>query len=311
MIHATRLTKRFGNHLAVADLDLDVAKGEVFGLLGPNGAGKTTTVRMLTALIAPTSGTATLAGHALATAAPAIRANVGVLTETPGLYDRLTAAENLRFFGRLHAVPDLERRLRQYLDLLGLAERQHDLVGGFSKGMRQKLAIARALLHEPPVLFLDEPTSGLDPTAAKVVRDFIASLRADGRTIVLCTHNLDEAERLCDRIAIMRCSILQIGAPAELRAAHATPRLVLRTGLLLPEQVTALRERLGAAQVDLGLRGLTLSTTTPDTDAPALVRLAVSLDIDVLGLDLQRASLEEVYFALTGASSSPASEDRP
>ena len=305
MIHASRLTKRFGDRLAVDALDLDVAPGEVFGLLGPNGAGKTTTVRMLTALIGPTAGTATVAGHPLGAGDDAIRHRVGVLTETPGLYPRLTAAENLRFFGRLHGLADLEPRIHRYLRLLELGDRADDLVGTFSKGMRQKLAIARALLHEPPLLFLDEPTSGLDPAAARKVRDFIASLREDGRTLVLCTHNLDEAERLCDRVAIVRGRLLRVGTPAALRAELAGQRLVLTARQLGPGQRARFTHALGVNNVDIDGARILLTTADPEADAPALVRLAVELEVDVLRLELERASLEEAYLRLVGPDAPP------
>src|SRR3990170_57816 len=194
MIATRRLTKRFGKVAAVEDLDLEIRAGEVFGLLGPNGAGKTTTIRMLCALIAPSSGEAWVAGYRLGRDDTQLRKTVGILTETPGLYEQLSAERNLSFFAQLYEVDKVDQQVQRYLTMLGLWGRRHEAVGTFSKGMRQKLAIARALLHEPLVLFLDEPTSGLDPEAALVVRDFILELSREGRTIMLCTHNLDEAE---------------------------------------------------------------------------------------------------------------------
>src|SRR3990172_8213797 len=198
MIETQELTRRFEATLAVDRLTLQVHDGEIFGFLGPNGAGKTTTLRMLSALIAPTTGTARVAGYTLGAQDQEIRRRVGILTESPGLYDRLSAAYNLEFFAGLYEVEDVPGQVERYLRLLGLLDRRHEPAGTFSKGMRQKLAIARALLHEPRVLFLDEPTSGLDPEAAHLVREFIADLKGKGRTIFLCTHNLDEADRLCD-----------------------------------------------------------------------------------------------------------------
>ena len=184
---------------AVDGLSLEVKQGEVFGFLGPNGAGKTTTVRLLVCLIGPTAGRAWVNGLEVGVADRAIRGQVGILTESPGLYERLSARRNLEIFADLYGVKDVKGQAEKYLRLLGLWDRRETEAGTFSKGMRQKLAIARALLHEPPILFLDEPTSGLDPEAAKTVRDFIETLRGQGRTIFMCTHNLDEAERLCDR----------------------------------------------------------------------------------------------------------------
>src|SRR5579864_2080159 len=219
-IETNTLTRAFGSLMAVDDLTLTIPEGTVFGFLGPNGAGKTTTVRLLSALIAPTRGTATVAGHRLGENNEAIRQSIGILTETPGLYDRLSAWQNLMFFAELYDL-SAERaasQVERYLRMLDLWERRGSSVGGFSKGMRQKLAIARALLHEPKVIFLDEPTSGLDPEAARVVRDFIKELRAEGRTIFLTTHNLPEADELCDLIGVFRVRLLRLGAPASLRA---------------------------------------------------------------------------------------------
>ena len=213
MIHASGLTKQFGELTAVDRLSVDVAPGEVFGFLGPNGAGKTTTIRMLTGLIAPTNGTASVAGFDVETKGDYLRKSVGILTESPGLYDRLSAERNLAFFAEMYEVEDVPGQVERYLRMLGLWDRRQQEAGAFSKGMRQKLAIARALLHEPRVIFLDEPTSGLDPEAAHLVREFIAGLKAEGRTIFLCTHNLDEADRLCDRIAVFNGKLIALDQP--------------------------------------------------------------------------------------------------
>ena len=221
MLHATGLGRRFGDLWAIRGMDLDVLRGEVLGLLGPNGAGKTTTVRVLTALIAPSEGHASVDGLDVVEQPEAVRARVGILTETPGLYDKLSAAANLEFFGRLYGLDAATRaaRIERYLRLFSLWERRDDVAGTFSKGMKQKLAIARALLHEPAVVFLDEPTAALDPEAAWIVREAIEALRRSGRTIVLATHNLDEADRLCDRVAFVRGGLLRIDSPAGLRGA--------------------------------------------------------------------------------------------
>ena len=221
MIEAIGLGKRFRAVTAVHDLSFTVGDGEIFGILGPNGAGKTTTVRMLAGLIAPSEGTARINGLDLGPDSQRIRAMTGILTEAPGLHDRLTARQNLGYYGRLYGMRGaaLRRAVDRYLGVVGLADVGDRRVGGFSKGMRQKVAIARALLHEPEVLYLDEPTSALDPSAAKTVRDFVATLRDAGRSIVVCTHNLDEAERLCDRIGIMRGTLLRVDTPAGLRRA--------------------------------------------------------------------------------------------
>lgn len=213
------LAKRFGARTAVEGLDFHVRPGEVFGLLGPNGAGKTTTVRMLTGLLQPSEGEARVWGHSVRTDGEALRRVVGLLTEQPGLYERLSARDNLRFFMKLHELDERQvwPRVRTYLERFGLAGREDDACGGFSKGMRQKLAIVRTLVHDPQVIFLDEPTSGLDPESARTVRDAVAELAAEGRTIVLCSHNLAEVERLCTRVAVVKGRLLAMAPVNELR----------------------------------------------------------------------------------------------
>lgn len=217
------LEKKFGTRVAVTGLSFEVKPGEVFGLLGPNGAGKTTTVRMLTGLLTPSSGRAVVCGVDLSAAAngdgTALRKRVGLLTEQPGLYDRLTARENLRFFMRLHEVDEgaAWKKAEKYLERFDLKGREDEPVGGFSKGMRQKLAIVRTLVHEPEVIFLDEPTSGLDPQSARTVRDAVAELSSEGRTLVLCSHNLAEVERLCTRVAVVKSRLRMVAALTDLR----------------------------------------------------------------------------------------------
>jgi ABC-2 type transport system ATP-binding protein len=220
MIVTENLSRSFGDIDAVKGLNIEIPQGQVFGFLGPNGAGKTTTVRLLNGVLTPTAGRAWVAGMDIAAQGPAIRRLSGVLTETPSLYDALTARENLLFFGELYDVPaaELPQRVEEALQEFELAARGDDRVGTFSKGMRQRLAIARALLHHPPLLFLDEPTSGLDPAAARLVTEMIARLsRQEGRTVFLCTHNLTEAQRLCDRVGVIdRGALRALGTPQEL-----------------------------------------------------------------------------------------------
>jgi len=217
------LARRFGERVAVEGLTFEVQPGEVFGLLGPNGAGKTTTVRMLTGLLSPTSGSAEVCGVKLPLHGEGseLRRRVGLLTEQPGLYDRLTARENLTFTMRLNELDEKAawKQADGYLERFGLGGRADEAVGGFSKGMRQKLAIVRTLVHSPDVIFLDEPTSGLDPQSARTVRDAVAELAREGRTLVLCSHNLAEVERLCTRVAVIKTTLRTVAALTELRKA--------------------------------------------------------------------------------------------
>jgi ABC-2 type transport system ATP-binding protein len=306
MIQADGLTKTFGEPprtiTAVDRLSLDVAEGEVFGFLGPNGAGKTTTVRMLTCLIAPTSGRANVAGLEVGRDSQAIRGQVGLLTETPGMYDRLSAEKNLSLFARLYGVADVPGQVEKYLRLLGLWERRRDEAGSFSKGMRQKLAIARALLHEPRLLFLDEPTSGLDPEAAKLVRDFIAELRTAGRTIVLCTHNLDEADRLCDRIGIFKTHLITVDTPANLRRRLYGRRVVVHLLRASPVLAETARSLPFVKEVEVVDNKLVVGLDEPETQNPVLVRRLVEAGAEVQFVGELRHSLEDVYLRLLEAA---------
>ncbi len=305
MIRTEGLTRRFDDMVAVDGLDLEIATGEIFGFLGPNGAGKTTTVRMLAALIAPSAGKAWIAGHQIGAGNQEIRRAVGILTETPGLYARLTAMENLRLFGRLHQLDHIDDTIERYLKMLDLWERRHEPVGGFSKGMRQKVAITRALLHEPEVVFLDEPTSGLDPISARVVRDFVANLKDQGRTIFLCTHNLDEADRLCDRIGVFKRRLIRVDTPQALRQnlyGH-TVRISLAHPPS-PNHLLALKgidgvEKVEEADTDDG-HTLRLSVGDPQTHNPAIITALVGAGAQIRFVEQEEASLEKVYMDLLG-----------
>ncbi|MCC7535339.1 MAG: ABC transporter ATP-binding protein [Deltaproteobacteria bacterium] len=295
------LTRRFGDRTAVDALTLDVRRGEVFGFLGPNGAGKTTTVRMLTALVAPTSGRAVVNGHSVTASADAVRASVGLLTESPGLYPRLTARENLVFFARLQSVSDVERQVRKYLDLLEISDRTNDRAAELSKGMQQKLAIARALLHEPPIVFLDEPTSGLDPEAARIVREFITKLRSEERTVFLTTHNLDEADRLCDRVAVFSQRLLRLDTPSALRRSLYGRWVSLRVASPASDLVERLRRHERVRELEVGESGACrVRVEDPDHDIPELVRALVAWDAHVVAIAEEEISLEQVYFDVIG-----------
>ena len=283
---------------AVEGLSLAVREGEVFGFLGPNGAGKTTTVRMLAGLIEPTSGSAAINNLALGKENSAIRRSIGILTETPGMYERLSAEKNLAIFANLYDVTDVPGQVRKYLQMLGLWERRADPVGSFSKGMRQKLAIARALLHDPKVLFLDEPTSGLDPEAAKMVREFIESLRALGRTIFMCTHNLDEADRLCDRIAIFKQKVIAVDTPAALRQQLFGRKIVVHLAALQPEWADMLRGLPFVREVEALENKLVISLANPEQDNPEIVRQLVEAGAAIRFIGELRHSLEQVYLEM-------------
>lgn len=300
MIHAENLTKEFDGHVAVERLSLDIPAGEVFGFLGPNGAGKTTTVRMLVSLIAPTSGTATVAGYRLGEDDREIRRHVGILTEAPGLYERLSAERNLQIYAHLYEVEDVAGQVEKYLRMLGLWERRTDAAGTFSKGMKQKLSIARALLHEPAVMFLDEPTSGLDPEAAKLVRDFVSDLRDQGRTIFMCTHNLDEAERLCDRIAVFNRTLRVVDTPAGLRRRLYGRQVVFHLADPAQPFLGELQELVYVKEVQALDNKLIVALDEPEVHNPEMIRILVGAGANIQFVGEIRHSLEDIYLQLVG-----------
>lgn len=298
MIKTEDLTKKFKETLAVDRLNLEVHEGEVFGFLGPNGAGKTTTVRMLTSLIGPTSGTAVVNGFKVGKDDTNIRRCVGILTETPGMYDNLSAEYNLRIYANLYEVKDPEGQVEKYLRMLGLWERRFDEAGSFSKGMKQKLAIARALLHEPRVLFLDEPTSALDPESAHLVRDFIEELRKEGRTIFLCTHNLDEADRLCDRIAVFKTHMLVMDTPDRLRSQLFGRKVVFHLKFAEESMATTLCKLPFVREAKVVDNKIVVTLDNPDEQNPDIVRTLVGVGADIQFVGELRHSLEDVYLQL-------------
>ena len=300
MIRVQDLGRRFGTMWAIRGLAFELQAGEVFGLLGPNGAGKTTTVRVLTALIAPSEGRASVNGFDVVDAPEEVRRRIGLLTESPGLYERLTAVQNLDFFGRLQGVTAGVRaeRIERLLRLFDLWGRRNDQAGTFSKGMKQKLAIARALLHEPEVLFLDEPTSALDPEAARLVREFLTTLKQEGRTIFLCTHNLDEADRLCDRIAIFNTRLLALDTPTALRRKLYGRTVVFHLAGSDGRFAETLEPFDFVHSVQTMDNKLVVTLEAPETQNPILVRALVQAGAEVQFVGEVRRTLEDVYLQL-------------
>ena len=317
VITADGLGRKFGDRWAVRDLNVEIEPGEVFGLLGPNGAGKTTTMRMLSSLIAPTVGHATVCGFDVVARPDEVRRRVGILTEPAGLYDNLSAQRNLEFFAKLYFLDTTRARMQieHYLKLFGLWERRKDPAGTFSRGMKQKLSLARALLHEPPVVILDEPTSALDPEGAKLVRDAIQALQGEGRTIILCTHNLHEAAHLCGRVGIVKRALIKVGTPRELQRALYGHQIEIKIANPLFDmgERANLDEKLGrtmndyAVMVshmpgvgDVGVAGtrLLVSMLDPEEHTPRIVRGLVMSGADVTRVAEVEHTLERAYLDL-------------
>jgi ABC-2 type transport system ATP-binding protein len=300
MIEAAGLTKQFEDFVAVNAFDLSVREGEVLALLGPNGAGKTTTVRMLAAILKPTAGWARVAGYDTVRDARMVRQTIGLLTEFPGLYLRMRGLEYLDFFGQLQGLAPAQRmeRSEQLLKRFELWEACNQRTAEYSKGMRQKLALVRAMLHDPRVLFLDEPTSAMDPHSARLVRDAIVELRRDQRTIVLCTHNLNEAEQLADRIAIIRRGrIVALGTPAELKnRLLGEPVLELRLAQSLDGLLPELADLVTVESH--GENWLRYRTTTPEAVNPRLLQRLAERGTPVVTLSEVPRSLEDVYLRI-------------
>ncbi len=302
MIETKNLTRTFGNTTAVDNVTFHVDKGEVFGFLGPNGAGKTTTIRMLCCLISKTSGDAQIGGYSVSSEEDCmkIRKMVGFLPENVGLYESLSAYRNLDFYGQLYEVPEATRQanIERLLRLLGIWERKEDTVGTFSKGMKQKIAIARALIHDPQVLFLDEPTANLDPEASKTVRDFILDLKKEKRTIFINTHNLSEAERLCDRIAILKSKLVAVDTPRNLERSLYSRKTIVHLQSV-PDAVLAAVQRLSEVKAArVSDNKLILDMDDPERDNPAVVKAVVAAGGNVQYVTELRSTLEDVYLKL-------------
>jgi len=305
-IEAEGLSKRFGSLTAVDRLSFEVGTGEIFGLLGPNGSGKTTTVRILSCLIAPSEGSARVAGFDIHNDPLKVREAVGVLTENPGIYDRLSALENMEFFAEAYGLSDkAERhsRIRELLEFFDLWDRSDDKAGTFSRGMRQKLAIAKSVVHRPEVLFLDEPSAGLDPRAAKDIRDLMERMsRQEKRTIVLCTHNLEEAERLCSRVMIIRKgAALATGSVEDLRRKlHGAPELEIQLEEVNDGLLKATAKLDGVKSVFERATGkLIYSLDDPEARTPDVVKSLIQEGGRVKSVNILRPTLEDAYLELT------------
>jgi len=301
MITVKNLTKRFGEVTAVEGLTFQVEEGEVFGFLGPNGAGKTTTIRMLCCLISKTSGDAKIADYEIGKAADSlqIRKMIGLVPDNVGLYDDLSAFENLDFYGNLYECPQgrREENIEQFLKMLGLWERRDARAGSFSKGMKQKLALARSLVHEPKILFMDEPTSNLDPESAKTVRDFILEIKKQGRTIFLNTHNLDEAQRIFDRIGILKTKLLTIGTPEQLRESLSRPKTEIQLAQVSEAMVNSLR-KLITNKIEVSGNKLIIDVTDPDKENPIIITAITSTGGQVREVAQVIPTLEDVYLQI-------------
>jgi ABC-2 type transport system ATP-binding protein len=298
MIEVKNLTKKFGEVTAVDGLTFSVAEGEVFGLLGPNGAGKTTTIRMLCCLISNTSGEAHIAGYQTGNGADslAIRKLIGLVPDNVGLYEELSAYDNLDYYAKLYELANQERKekIEYFLKMMDLWEKKDQPVSDFSKGMKQKVAICRALIHDPRLLFFDEPTANLDPESSHVVRDFILDLKREGKTIFINTHNLDEAQRICDRIGILKTRLLAVNTPAELEKTVWGNRTVIQVEQVNDQILAALRK---LEPNDLGVEGnrIIVTLTDPNKENPDFVQAVVSAGGRIQYVTELNPGLEETY----------------
>lgn len=300
MIETENLTKTFETTTAVNNLTLKIKEGEVFGFLGPNGAGKTTTIRMLCCLISKTSGNAWIDNYEIGNKADTqkIRKIIGLLPENVGLYEDLSAYKNLDFYGKIYKLTEAQRKesIQKYLTMLGLWEKRDRSAGGFSKGMKQKLALARALIHDPQVIFLDEPTANLDPEATKTVRDFILELKKENRTIFINTHLLDEAQRICDRVGVLKTNLLSEGTPEELRQSLWGTKTVIGLESVTDEIVTAVKR--GQWKIEILGNKLIVSVSLPDKENPEILNAISKAGGRIQSVTQTTPTLEDVYLKL-------------
>jgi ABC-2 type transport system ATP-binding protein len=298
VLTASHLSRHFGNRVALEDVSFTLERGEIFALLGPNGAGKTTTLRILAGLIAPSSGTVAIDGQPMGPeSAPQLRSRIGFLTEAPGLWDRLTVRDNLLVYARMYGLPSPRRAVDEALARFEIGDRSDDRAAQLSKGLKQRVALARSLLHDPRIAMLDEPTSGLDPASAREVRDLILELRAQGRTVLLCTHNLDEVERVANRVAVLSRRLIAIGTPGALRQKLFAPRVRIVLTQSAEPFAVALRT---AGASDIRVDGVVMSVGVANTPLtiPDVVRRLVEGGAGVESVMPEEPPLEDVYLKL-------------
>jgi ABC-2 type transport system ATP-binding protein len=297
VLTASHLTRRFDTRVAVDDVTFELAPGEIFALLGPNGAGKTTTLRMLAGLIAPTSGTVHVGGEPMTASASHLRGRIGFLTEAPGLWDRLTVFENLIVYARLQGVVPSQRAVNAALELFGIANRASDPTAQLSKGLKQRVALARTLLHDPAIVLLDEPTAGLDPESAHDTRALILRLRGENRTVILSTHNLDEVDRVADRVGVLRTRLIALDTPSALRSRLFGQRLVITLAGPAAQYGAVVRSA-GATDVTVDGDRLSIGVGGDGVAAPPLVTALVEAGAKIVSVIPEERPLEEVYLRL-------------
>jgi ABC-2 type transport system ATP-binding protein len=302
LIETENLTKKFSDLTAVDNITLRVNDGEVFGFLGPNGAGKTTTIRMLCCLISKTSGSAKIGGYEIDNKEGSlkIRKIIGLVPDNVGLSENLTAYDNLDFYGKIYDCSESQRKesIKRFLEMLGLWEKRNVFAGTFSKGMKQKLAIARALIHDPQVLFMDEPTANLDPEASKTVRDFILQLKKEKKTIFLNTHNLDEAQRICDKVAIMNTSLRAIGTPQELEKSVSGKKTVIGLEQQVNDTVLGALKKLPLKNLSTSGDTITFDVEKPDKENSPVIEAIVLAGGHVRSINMVGSTLEDTYLKL-------------
>jgi len=300
MIEAQNLTKKFNGLLAVDNISFEVKESEILGFLGPNGAGKTTTIRMLATLIAPSSGKITVDGCDAQKNSSYIRSIIGILTEAPGMYEKISAYQNLSYFSSFYNLKPQKREhnIEKFLKMFDLWDRKDELVATYSKGMKQKLALARALVHEPKILFLDEPTSGLDPESARMVRDFIHSLKKEKTTVMLCTHNLHEASTLSDRVCILKREIIKVATLAQLQNYKKTREAEVVLDDDGQKFIPLLESMEGVMEARAEGNRISLSLNNPEKTNPVIINRLVEKGANIIYFNEVKESLEEIYLDL-------------